>query len=348
MIVGQVGGKAWMEARFYEKLEGQKVRCFLCHHHCLIKEHKRGICAVRENQDGRLVSLVYGKPIAAHVDPIEKKPLFHFLPGSTSFSLATAGCNFRCLFCQNADISQLPQEQTRIPGEDTPPETIVAGARRAGCLSISYTYTEPTIFFEYAQDIAGLANAEGIQNVFVTNGYMTGEALDSLHPHLQAANVDLKAFTEDFYRKQCGAKLAPVLDTLKHMKQLGVWLEITTLVIPTLNDDPGELKDLAGFIQKDLGPETPWHISRFHPTFKLTHLPVTPVKTLQQARDIGREAGLRYVYTGNVPGDQGEKTFCHQCGHLLIDRYGFSILKNNLMEGRCPQCRTPLDGGALS
>jgi pyruvate formate lyase activating enzyme len=337
-----------MEARLYEKQEDKTVHCFLCNHHCVIKDGKRGICRVRENRAGTLYSLSYGKLIAHHVDPIEKKPLFHFLPGSTSFSVATAGCNFRCLFCQNADISQLPQERPDLPGEEAAPEAIAAAAQKARCLSISYTYTEPTIFLEYARDIAAPAAAGGLKNVFVTNGYMTAEALDAMDPLLDAANVDLKAFKEDFYRKQCGAKLGPVLETLKAMKRKKVWLEITTLIIPTLNDDPGELQDLAQFIQRELGPETPWHISRFHPTFKLMDRPVTPVKTLQQARDIGRQAGLRYVYTGNVPGDDGEKTFCHQCGQLLIDRFGFSILKNNLQSGGCPQCGTPLAGVGLS
>jgi pyruvate formate lyase activating enzyme len=337
-----------MEARFYEKKKDQQVHCLLCNHHCLIKAGKRGICGVRENQAGRLYSLVYGRPIATHVDPIEKKPLFHFLPGSRSFSLATAGCNFRCLFCQNADISQLPQDQGEIPGQEVAPEEIVAAARQAGCQSIAYTYTEPTIFFEYAQDIALLAEAQGLKNVFVTNGYMSSEALQAIHPRLHGANVDLKAFREAFYQKQCGARLAPVLETLKTMKELGVWLEITTLIIPTLNDSKEELRELAAFIRRELGPETPWHISRFHPTFRLTDLPVTPVRTLQQAWEIGREEGLRYVYTGNVPGDQGEKTICSRCGHLLLDRYGFSILKNHLVEGSCPQCRTPLDGVGLA
>jgi len=336
-----------MEARLYEKKEEQTVHCFLCNQHCLIKDGKRGICRVRENRAGTLYSLSYGKLIARHVDPIEKKPLFHFLPGSISFSVATAGCNFRCLFCQNADISQLPQEQPDLPGERAAPEAIVAAARQTGCRSISYTYTEPTIFLEYARDIAAPAEAQGLKNVFVTNGYMTAEALNTMHPLLHAANVDLKAFTEEFYRKQCGARLGPVLETLQGMKRQGIWLEITTLIIPTLNDDPEELKDLAGFIYKELGPDTPWHISRFHPTFKLTHLPVTPVKTLQQARTIGQEAGLHYVYTGNVPGDDGEKTFCHRCGQLLLDRYGFSIRKNHLRAGGCPQCRTPLAGIGL-
>ena len=292
--------------------------------------------------------MVYARPIATHVDPIEKKPLFHFLPGSRSFSLATAGCNFRCLFCQNADISQLPQDQGKIPGEEVPPEDIVAAARQAGCQSIAYTYTEPTIFFEYAQDIAMLAEAQGLKNVFVTNGYMSTEALQSIHPLLHGANVDLKAFREAFYQKQCGAKLAPVLKTLKTMKEMGVWLEITTLIIPTLNDSKEELRELATFILQELGPETPWHISRFHPTFRLTDLPVTPVKTLQQAWEIGREVGLHYVYTGNVPGDQGEKTYCHHCGHLLLDRFGFTILKNELDQGCCPQCHQPLAGVGLS
>ncbi len=337
-----------MEARFYEKKKEQQVHCLLCNHHCLIKEGKRGLCGVRENREGALYSLVYARPIATHVDPIEKKPLFHFLPGSRSFSLATAGCNFRCLFCQNADISQLPQDQGKIPGEEVSPEDIVAAARQAGCLSISYTYTEPTIFFEYAQDIAILAEAQGLKNVFVTNGYMTTEALQSIHPLLHGANVDLKAFREAFYQKQCGAKLAPVLKTLKTMKQMGVWLEITTLIIPTLNDSKEELRELATFIFQELGPETPWHISRFHPTFRLTDLPVTPVKTLQQAWEIGREVGLHYVYTGNVPGDHGEKTYCHHCGRLLLDRFGFTILKNELAQGRCPQCRKPLAGVGLS
>ena len=336
-----------MEARFYEKKKDQQVHCLLCNHHCLIKEGKRGLCGVRENREGRLYSLVYARPIATHVDPIEKKPLFHFLPGSRSFSLATAGCNFRCLFCQNADISQLPQDQEKIPGEEVPPEDIVAAARQAGCQSIAYTYTEPTIFFEYAQDIALLAEAQGLKNVFVTNGYMSTEALQSIHPLLHGANVDLKAFRETFYHKQCGAKLAPVLKTLKTMKEMGVWLEITTLIIPTLNDSKEELRELATFILQELGPETPWHISRFHPTFRLTDLPVTPVSTLQQAWEIGREVGLHYVYTGNVPGDRGEKTYCHQCNRLLLDRFGFTILKNELDQGGCPQCRQPLAGVGL-
>jgi pyruvate formate lyase activating enzyme len=332
-----------IEARLYEKKEDKKVRCFLCHHHCLIKEGQRGICWVRENREGILYSLVYGKPIAAHVDPIEKKPLFHFLPGSFSFSLATSGCNFHCLFCQNADISQA-REQKIIRGENRTPEEMVAAALKSGCQSLSYTYTEPTVFFEYAQDISRLASERGLKNVFVTNGYMTGEALEAIQPHLHAANVDLKAFQDEFYRTQCGAKLAPVLESLRTMKKMGIWVEITTLIIPGLNDSSEELKALAQFIAGDLGAETPWHISRFHPDYRLTNLPLTPLKTLEQAREIGKSAGLHYVYTGNVPGDRGEKTYCHQCGELLLDRYGFSITRNNLIRGKCPRCQIPLAG----
>jgi pyruvate formate lyase activating enzyme len=335
-----------MEARLYRKEEDQKVQCYLCSHHCLIKEGKRGICGVRENQDGTLYSLVYGKPIAMHVDPIEKKPLFHFYPGTHSFSVATAGCNFRCRFCQNADISQAGDLKI-IPGTPMAPAEIVGAALQARCHSISYTYTEPTIFFEYAQDIALLAEAQGLKNVFVSNGYMTTEMLEAIYPHLQAANVDLKSFSEEFYRNQCGAKLAPVLENLIKMKRQEVWVEVTTLIIPTLNDSEEELRQLARFIVGELGPETPWHISRFHPTYQLTDLPITPVKTLQKAWNIGKEAGLRYVYTGNVPGDTAEKTTCHHCGHLLLDRFGFSILKNNLHQGNCPQCQTPMSGRGL-
>jgi pyruvate formate lyase activating enzyme len=335
-----------IEARWYEKAEENKVRCFLCNHHCLIKEGQRGICWVRENRQGTLYSLVYGKPIARHVDPIEKKPLFHFLPGSASYSIATLGCNFRCLFCQNADISQARETQT-IFGEEVTPQEMITAVLDSHCRSISYTYTEPTIFLEYARDIAVLAGAQGIKNVFVSNGYMTREALESIHPHLHAANVDLKAFSEEFYKNQCKAKLAPVLESLKIMKRMGVWVEVTTLIIPTLNDSREELQELARFIAEELGPETPWHISRFHPTYRLTDLPITPVKTLQQAWEIGKAQGLRYVYTGNVPGDQGEKTFCYHCGQLLLDRYGFSILKNNLQKGTCPRCQTPMDGVGL-
>ncbi|MGA7875162.1 MAG: AmmeMemoRadiSam system radical SAM enzyme, partial [Desulfoferrobacter sp.] len=312
------------EAICYEKLEDSKVHCFLCSQHCHIKPGKRGKCGVRENRDGFLWSLVYGRLIAQHVDPIEKKPLYHFFPGSRSYSIATAGCNFSCLFCQNADISQGPREHKTIFGHGVPPEVIVEEAKQSNCKSISYTYTEPTIFMEYALDTSRLAHEQDIKNVFVSNGFMTEQSLQLIAPYLDAANVDLKAFSDDFYKKQCGARLDPVLKTLERMKNAGIWLEATTLLIPGLNDDESELRQLTRFLV-ELDREIPWHVSRFHPTYRLTDRPSTPVSTLHRAREIGLEAGLRYVYTGNVPGDDGENTFCHQCGSLLIRRMGFSM-----------------------
>jgi len=332
-----------LEAMLYEKLDDQKVQCHLCAHRCVIKNQKRGICGVRENQEGSLQSLVYARVIAKHVDPVEKKPLFHFLPGTHTYSIATVGCNFRCLFCQNADIAQMPRETKRIMGEEFSPELVVLSARETGCRSISYTYTEPTIFFEYAHETAKLAQASGMKNIFVTNGYMTPEALDLIQPYLDAANVDLKAFNNDFYKEQCGAKLEHVLESLRKLKSMGVWLEVTTLIIPGINDGEGELADIAKYIA-ELGPETPWHVSRFHPTYMLRNLPRTPAATLKRAREIGMEAGLHYVYTGNVPGDQGEKTLCHQCSQILIDRFGFATGEYVIKKGRCPDCQTPVAG----
>lgn len=334
------------EAMLYETLEEGKVQCHLCAHRCLIKEGRRGICGVRENRSGRLQTLVFARAIARNVDPVEKKPLFHFQPGSRTFSIATVGCNFRCLFCQNADISQMPRDLNRIIGAEFPPEQVVEAARKSGSRSISYTYTEPTIFFEYALETAKLAQPAGLRNIFVTNGYMTVEALEAIHPHLDAANVDLKAFTDIFYKEQCGARLDPVLESLKKMKTMGIWVEITTLLIPTLNDSDQELREIARFIM-DLGPETPWHVSRFHPTYRLTTCSHTPVASLRRAREIGIRAGLHYVYTGNIPGDEGENTLCHHCGKLLIDRYGFSIGHYAIRNGRCPDCQTPVAGVEL-
>lgn len=331
------------EAICYEKLEDDKVHCYLCSQHCHIKPGKRGKCGVRENRHGSLQSLVYGKLIAQHVDPIEKKPLFHFLPGSRSYSIATAGCNFRCLFCQNADISQGPREQKVIYGHGVPPEIVVEEARQSGCASISYTYTEPTIFMEFALDVAKLAHEEGIKNVFVSNGYMTEDSLELIAPYLDAANVDLKAFNDRFYAEQCGARLDPVVKTLERMKNAGIWLEATTLLIPGLNDDAAELRQLTAFLVQ-LGADIPWHVSRFHPTYRLTDRPPTPIDALHEARKIGLEAGLRYVYTGNVPGDDGENTLCHGCGNLLIRRMGFSMRKEGLEGSICKRCGAVLSG----
>ena len=334
-----------MEAYLYEALTDQKVKCHLCHHRCIIREGKRGICGVRENRKGELITQVYENLVARHIDPIEKKPLFHFLPGSRSYSVATVGCNFKCRFCQNADIAQMPSNRNgMVLGDATTPEEEVEAAVNGGCQSMAYTYTEPTVFFEFAHDTAKRAHARGLKNVFVTNGYMTPEALKMIGPWLDAANVDLKAFSDDFYKKMCDARLAPVLETLKNMKAEEVFVEVTTLLIPGLNDDPVELKGLARFIAGELGVETPWHISRFHPTYRLTDRPATPLETLLDAHDIGIKAGLRYVYTGNVPGQSTENTNCHHCGRVVIDRAGFAIRRYLIDDGCCRHCRTPVDG----
>ncbi len=338
-----------MEAWLYDKLDDRKVQCRLCAHACVIKPGRRGICGVRRNADGILETLVYGRLIAQHVDPIEKKPLFHLLPASRSYSIATVGCNFRCRFCQNADIAQMPNDrQGAIMGTACSAEAVVADARRQACQSIAYTYTEPTVYFEFALETARLANARGLKNVFVTNGFMSRQAVEMAAPVLDGANVDLKAYSQEFYKSRCSASLEPVKETLRRLKALDIWVEVTTLIIPGLNDDPGELHNLAAFIANDLGPETPWHISRFHPTYKLTDRPPTPVRTLAMAREIGQKAGLYYVYMGNVPGEGGENTYCRQCGELLIERLGFLVRRNAIQDNRCPQCRTPVHGIGMS
>jgi pyruvate formate lyase activating enzyme len=330
-------------AMFQELKENRQVQCSLCSHRCLIAPGKRGICAVRENRDGTLYSLVYDKVIARNIDPIEKKPLFHFLPGSRSFSIATPGCNFRCKHCQNADISQLPRDHVGVVlGENISPSTMVEAARAQGCTSISYTYTEPTIYFELAYDTARLAAEAGLKNVFVTNGYITPEALKVIRPYLHAANIDLKGFTDDFYKHICGARLQPVLDAIRLYKEFGIWIEITTLVIPGHNDADDELTSIAQFV-KSVGEEIPWHVSRFHPTYKLTDKPITPLATLNRARQIGIDAGLLHVYEGNVPG-QGEDTICPGCKQTVIKRYGFTVLENRLVDGKCSQCKTKISG----
>jgi pyruvate formate lyase activating enzyme len=332
------------EAMLYEKLPDSRVRCELCAHRCVIADGKKGLCQVRENRGGTLYTLVYGRTISQHVDPVEKKPLFHFYPGSTAYSIATPGCNFRCRWCQNWEISQMPREQHLIAGREASPEQILAAAHKDGCRSIAYTYTEPTIFFEYAYDTARLAHKADLANIYITNGYMTEEMLETFHPYLDAANVDLKAFRDETYRKYVGARLQPVLDSLKAMKRLDIWVEVTTLVIPGMNDDPAELRDAAEFVANELGVDTPWHISRFFPAYKMTDVPPTPVSTLHRAREIGLEAGLRYVFIGNVEDEASPDTACPVCGRLLIRRHGFGVLANSVRDGRCPDCGTPIAG----
>jgi len=337
------------EARLYDKLEDGKVRCHLCAHRCSIAEGKRGICLVRENRGGVLYTLVYGLSISQAIDPVEKKPLFHFYPGSKSFSFATVGCNFRCSFCQNWQISQTLHDGGQVDGHEASPEHLASAAHHYGCQSIAYTYTEPTIFFEYAYDTAIQAARFNIKSIYVTNGYMTEEMLDAFGTYLHAANVDLKAFSDEFYHKTCGARLQPVLDSILSMKKRGTWVEITTLLVPGMNDSDAELRELAGWIAREAGVETPWHISRFHPDYRLQDRHATPTAALNHARQIGLEAGLRYVYEGNVPGSEGENTHCYNCHNLLIRRYGFGVLENVLLPGaKCPYCGVTLDGVGLT
>ncbi len=333
------------EALFYKKDAAGHLVCHLCRHTCTIKDGQRGLCGVRENRCGTLFSLVYGKLMAAHVDPIEKKPLFHVLPGSLIYSLATAGCNFSCRFCQNADIAHMPKTGDKtVKGRYMAPEDVVESAMESGCRAIAFTYTEPTVFFEYALDTAMLARKKGLKTVFVSNGYMSELAVDAIAPVLDAANIDLKAYSDDFYRSLCGAHLEPVKESLRYLKKKGVFLEITTLLIPGLNDGEEEIRNLARFIRDDLGPETPWHISRFHPTYRLTDRGPTPVATLATARETGLSEGLHHVYTGNVPGHPGETTFCRSCGTPLIQRQGYMILNNTLSNGRCNHCGAAVHG----
>jgi pyruvate formate lyase activating enzyme len=331
-----------IEAKLYESTGDGKVKCHLCAQYCTISQGKRGICAVRENREGKLYSLVYGKVIARHVDPIEKKPLFHFQPGSTSYSIATVGCNFKCLHCQNYEISQYPKKHADIPGEDMTPEQVVKEADLAGCKSISYTYTEPTIFMEFVYDCAKLAHEKGIKNVFVSNGYTSPDATRLIAPYLDGNNIDLKG-DEVFYKKVVGAKLQPVLDTIMLMKELGVWVEITTLIIPSYNDSEEFLKWVAGFI-KSVDPAIPWHVTQFYPTYQMMDRPRTPVGTLRKAREIGLSAGLKYVYEGNVPGEGRENTYCPSCGESLIERIGFSLTAIKMKDSRCSKCGSHIDG----
>ncbi|MEW6407760.1 MAG: AmmeMemoRadiSam system radical SAM enzyme [Patescibacteria group bacterium] len=358
------------ECLLYKKLDREIVQCQTCAHQCVILPRHRGICGVRENQSGRLYLLVYGKAISENVDPIEKKPLFHFLPGTQSLSIATAGCNFRCANCQNADISQASKEgleatnrsfqrtatlmkfgkaaqenffeNKTIPGQDLPPEKVVHDAKNSGCPSISYTYTEPTIFLEYALDCMKLAKKNGLKNVWVSNGYQTPQTIKLIAPYLDAINIDLKSYRDDSYLKNCGAHLQPVLDSLILMKKSRIWVEVTTLIIPEFNDSEKELQDIANFIFKKLGKETPWHISKFYPAYRLPGTPETPIETIHKACKIGKSADLKYVYAGNIPGDEYENTYCPKCHKLCIERLGYEMQRFD-KQGKCPKCETDLN-----
>jgi len=335
------------EALFYEKLPNRSVKCNLCRQFCQISDSNRGLCGVRENQQGILYSLVYGKVIARNIDPIEKKPLFNFMPGSRSYSIATVGCNFRCANCQNADISQASKEglffkQKLIPGDDLAPADLVKEAVSYLCHSIAYTYTEPTVFFEFAFDCMKLAHEQGLKNIWVSNGYTAPEALMTARPYLDAVNIDLKFFSEQNYKKICGARLQPILDNLIWYKRNNIWLEVTTLIVPSLNDDDDQLKAIASFIKDKLGSETPWHISAFFPTYRLMELPPTPTATIQRAWQIGKDVGLKYVYGGNVMDSRMESTFCPNCDEMVIERIGYQIKRLD-KNRKCPNCQSLVD-----
>lgn len=330
------------EAYLYEKLANKLVHCFLCAHHCRIADQKFGFCGVRQNIGGVLYTYAYGKAIAAHIDPIEKKPLYHFLAGSYSYSIATIGCNFRCGFCQNWEISQVSFRRNQDSGNELSSQQIVNSALENKCKSISYTYTEPTIFFEYAFETAKLAKEKGLYNNFVTNGYMTKECLETIKPYLDAANVDLKFFNEQSYKRICAASLQPVLDSIKLMQRLGIWVEVTTLIVPGENDSEEELTGIARFIA-GINKDIPWHISRFHPDYKFTDYTPTPESTLRKAQKIAKKAGLTYIYAGNVLG-WGNDTPCPNCKEVLIRREVFNILEYNIKEGKCAYCNTVIPG----
>jgi pyruvate formate lyase activating enzyme len=340
MLADVMADETVCPAQFWQKLNGD-VKCSLCHQGCRIKPSKKGLCAVRENRDGTLMTLVYGKLLATNVDPIEKKPMFHFLPGSLAYSIATAGCNFRCLHCQNADISQLPRERGSIPGSFVPPAEVVAEAKTYRCQSIAYTYTEPTIFFEYAYDVCILAREGGLKNVFVSNGYMGEEAALKIMPILDGINIDLKG-DDRFYKKVCGARLEPVQHNIELMHESRVWVEVTTLIIPGYNDSQDQLRDIANFLA-GVSTDIPWHVSAFHPMYRLLDAPPTGAAALRRAVEIGRESGLQYIYTGNIPGES-EDTRCPVCGRDLVERLGYRVMRNSVVEGRCPQCGTSIAG----
>lgn len=339
------------KASLFHKAKDKYLRCGACQHNCVIAPGQSGICGVRQNKDGELYLRVYGRAIAVHVDPIEKKPLYHFMPGSEVFSFGTIGCNFRCTFCQNWDISQAVVDESEEvigkmcdEGQDLPPEKIVEHCREQNIPIIAYTYNEPTIFVEYAHDTAKLAQKYGIKNVFVSNGYESKECLEYMKDWCDAINIDIKAFDQKFYTDICGgAKLQGVLDSVKLAHDLGIWVECTTLIIPDLNDSDKELRGIAEFIAS-VSVDIPWHVTAFHPDYKMMDKGSTPAKTLNRAWKIGRDAGLKYVYTGNLSERGHDNTECHNCGELLVERFGMECLSCEVHEGFCPKCREVIPG----
>lgn len=332
--VAKVNTEGFYPAKYYEKLSGKIVQCNLCPNRCILSEGQIGLCKARKNIDGELYSMTYGKVSSVHVDPIEKKPFFHVLPGSKAFSIATTGCNLRCSFCQNWQISQVFSWEAQT--QEATPEQVVEAAVQSRAESIAFTYNEPIIFYEYMLDIAKLAKQQGLKTVVVSAGYINPEPLRELLPYLDAYKVDLKAYKESFYQKLTGGHLAPILETMKIIKQSGTWLEIVNLLIPGENDSEEEIREMAKWIKENVGDEVPLHFSAFHPMYKLQNLPPTPPETVIKAREIAMEEGLKYVYVGNISYPEGESTYCPESGEVAIERKSYFILSNNLKNGQCP------------
>ncbi len=334
-VIGSTSPKS-VEARYYEKRPKGRIKCHLCPWECTVAPGDRGICQVRENRDGTYTSLVYGNVATYHDDPIEKKPFFHVLPGSTAFSIATAGCNVECKFCQNWELAQRKPEE--IPNVAMTPEEVADAAVRAGCASVAYTYNEPTIFTEFMQDVASASKKRGLRSVVVSNGFINPEPLKDLCQVVDAYKIDLKAFSDSYYEKIVSGQLAPVLQTLQTLKREGMWTEIVYLIVPTLNDSDQEIREMCAWVKQELGLDVPVHFSRFYPQYKLRNLPPTPISTLEKAWQIGRDAGLHYVYMGNVPGHPGENTVCPSCGEKVISRIGYRVTEVRLKDGHCEKC----------
>ncbi len=330
------------EALYYRKIDNDTVACLLCPRGCVLKNGQRSFCRVREPKDGRLYTLVYELACSVHVDPIEKKPIYHMLPGSKSFSIATAGCNLRCKFCQNWQISQEGPEGTR--NIYLPCAEVVKQAKNHGCHSIAYTYSEPSVFYEYMLETAKIARPQGIKNIYVTGGFINPRPLEELCNVIDAANIDLKGFSDKYLRETCSERLKPLLEMIKITKKRGVWVELTNLIVPTLNDDPRMIRDMCRWINENLGPDTPLHFSRFWPIYKLKNLPPTPLATLKRAKNIAEEEGLRFVYIGNVPEEAANNTICPKCKKILVERAGFFVLKNYIVDSKCKFCGAEIAG----
>jgi len=339
---GQTAELSHVEARYYKRLPDREVECDLCPRRCRLGDKERGYCGVRQNDGGTYYTLVYGKACSVNVDPIEKKPFYHVLPGTDALSIATAGCNVHCKFCQNWEISQARPEQ--VQAFDLPPKAVADTAAKYRCPTIAYTYSEPTVFYEYMYDTSVEARRQGIRSVVVSGGHINPEPLEALIKVVAAIKIDLKAFNEDFYKTYVRGELKPVLEAVKIIAKSGTWLEIVYLVIPTLNDSVEDIRKMSRWILKDVGPDVPVHFTRFHPMYLIKNLPPTPISTLEKLRQAALEEGIRFVYTGNIPGHEGENTYCPQCRKMVIERRGYEIVRNDVRQGTCPSCRTRIPG----